>query len=129
MRATWTWLIPAVLAAGCHAKVKGSLQVDGTTFKVTECRSGRAFGFSGLQLGDDSGRHIRVLLQADGSATAAIFPPHAKRGDMLGACAELDLQTQHSRINNVQNVEGTVSLACKALGHDVRGKVTFENCH
>jgi hypothetical protein len=129
MRGKWLGLAVPLCVVGCHAKMSGDLRVDGSTFSVTECRSGQAFGFSGIQFADAAGNHIRVLLQADGSAVAAIFKPHAKRGDRLGACAQLDMHAQHSRINSITNVEGNATFNCKAVGHEVLGKVTFENCH
>ena len=122
-------LVAALPLAACHAKITSDLHVDGAPFAIAECRSGAAFGFSGLQLADASGRRLRLMQMVDGSTAVAIFPPAAERGDRLGACGTLTLQTQNSRINNIQNVKGEATLDCNAVGHQVVGHVAFENCH
>ena len=114
---------------GCHAKVTGTLQVDGITFAVEQCRSGQAFGFSGIELTDANGRRLRLLASADGTCTAAIFKGDSTTGDRLGSCGVLTMEAQSSRINSIVNVKGTAKLACEAVGHKVTGKIEFENCH
>jgi hypothetical protein len=119
----------ALLACACTSKLSGELTVDGAPFKVNECRSGRAFGYSGLQLADAGGRRLRLFLNPDGTTTLALFAEGAARGDTLGNCGLLSMETQHSTINNINNVKGTMTLQCAALGHSVAGKLDFENCH
>ncbi len=122
-------LVAALALVGCHAKITGALHVDGAAFKVAECRSGRAFGFSGIQLADAQGRRLRLMQLVDGSTVVALFPPNAARGDRLGTCGTLSMQAQNSRINNIQNMKGTATLSCNAIGHQVSGHIEFENCH
>ena len=114
---------------GCHAKVTGTLQVDGTTFAVAQCRSGQALGFSGIELTDANGRRLRLLANADGTCTAAIFRGDSTTGDRLGPCGVLTTEAQSSRINSIVNLKGTAKLACEAVGHKVAGNIEFENCH
>ena len=114
---------------GCHSKVTGTLQVDGTTFAVAQCRSGQAFGFSGIELADANGRRLRLFANPDGTCTAALFKGDSTTGDRLGPCGVLTMAAQSSRINSINNVQGTAKLACEAVGHKVAGNVGFENCH
>lgn len=122
-------LLLGVLLAACTAKITGDLQVDGTSFNIVQCRSGQAFGFSGVEFADQGGRRLRLLMSADGSADVALFQSGNTTGDTLGMCGRLTAQAQNSRINSIVNLQGDASLACDALGHKVTGKVTFENCH
>ena len=115
--------------AGCHSKVTGKLQVDGATFTVNQCRSGQAFGFSGIELTDATGRRLRLLANADGTCTAALFKGDSNTGDRLGQCGVLTMEAQSSRINSIINVKGTAKLSCEAVNHKVSGNVEFENCH
>jgi hypothetical protein len=119
----------ALLACACTSKISGDLTVDGTPFTVKECRSGRAFGFDGIQLVDTGGRTLRMLPNADGTTRVAIFAEGAARGDTLGGCGILTMQAQSSTINNIVNMKGSASLSCAAIGHSIQGKITFENCH
>jgi hypothetical protein len=121
--------VALLVAVGCHAKVTGTLQVDGTTFVVEQCRSGQAFGFSGIELTDPNGRRLRLLASADGTCTAAIFKGDSTTGDRLGSCGVLTMEAQSSRINQIVNVRGKAKLACEAVGHKVAGDIEFENCH
>jgi len=123
------WVAVVVAVAACHAKVTSDLKLDGKPFVVTGCRSGGAFGFSGIQLTDDAGTRIRLVAQVDGSTGVAVFAPNADRGDSLGACGTLEMHAQNSRINNVRNMEGNAKLSCSAVGRTLEGSVTFENCH
>ena len=116
-------------AASCHSKVTGSLQVDGSPFTVNLCRSGQAFGFSGIELSDANGRRLRLLANADGTCTAALFKGDEPQGEPLGQCGTLTMKAQSSRINNIRNLGGTAQLACETATHNVAGKVEFENCH
>lgn len=118
-----------LVLAACTAKITGDLQVDGNVFAITECRSGQALGFSGIELGDSAGRHLRLIATADGGTVAALFPANAARGDTLGSCGDLKMHAQSSRINSIVNLEGSATLACEALGHKVAGSISFENCH
>jgi len=119
----------ALAIVACKAKLAGHVTLDGASFEPTACRSGQALGFSGVELSDASGRRLRLALNVDGTTTAALFAAGAAKGDNLGACGTLVLQPQDSRINNVQNMEGTAKLSCKGAGHDLSGELEFANCH
>ena len=121
--------LAALALAGCTAKITGSLEVDGSAFEVKECRSGQAFGFSGIELTDAGGRRLRLLVNGDGTCTAALFKGDSMTGDRLGQCGALEIQAQSSRINSITNVMGKAQLACEAGGHKVSGSIEFENCH
>jgi hypothetical protein len=121
--------LAALALVGCQSKVTGMLEVDGSPFAVQECRSGQAFGFSGIELTDATGRRLRLLANADGTCTVALFKGDSPTGDQLGQCGTLTMQAQSSRINSITNVQGTAKLACEAGTHKVAGNVEFENCH
>jgi len=122
-------LLLLVALSGCHAKVTGTLQVDGADFTVTGCRSGRAFGFSGVELSDATGRRIRLFANPDGTSSGALFNGNNATGDRLGECGVLTMETQSSRINNISNIKGNAKLNCESDTHKVTGNVDFENCH
>ena len=119
----------ALALLSCTSKITGTLQVDGSTFEVKQCRSGQAFGFSGIELTDKSGNRLRVLANADGTCSAALFKGDSPTGDRLGQCGTLAMEAQSSRINSIVNVKGTAKLSCEAVNHKVSGTVEFENCH
>ena len=121
--------LAALALVGCTSKVTGTLEVDGSAFDVKECRSGQAFGFSGIQLTDATGRRLRLLVNGDGTCTAALFKGDSATGDRLGQCGPLEIQAQSSRINSITNVMGKAQLACEAVGHKIAGNIEFENCH
>jgi len=119
----------ALFCVSCQSRVTGTLEVNGSPFAVKQCRSGQAFGFSGLELTDASGRRLRLLASADGTCTAALFKGDSPTGDRLGQCGALTMQAQSSRINSIVNVKGTAKLSCEAAGQKVVGDIAFENCH
>ena len=121
--------LAALALVGCTSKVTGTLEVDGSPFAVAECRSGQAFGFSGIELKDAGGRRLRLLANGDGTCTAALFKGDSSTGDRVGQCGTLDMQAQSSRINSITNLMGKAQLACEGAGHKVSGNIEFENCH
>lgn len=121
--------LSAFALLSCTSKITGTLQVDGAPFDIKQCRSGQAFGFSGIELTDASGNRLRVLANADGTCTAALFKGDSPTGDRLGQCGTLVMAAQSSRINSIVNVKGTAKLSCEAVNHRVSGTVDFENCH
>jgi hypothetical protein len=130
MRKLTVFICLAALALlGCQSKVSGTLEVDGSSFSVQQCRSGQAFGFSGIELSDTTGRRLRLLANADGTCTAALFKGDSPTGDRLGQCGTLAMEAQSSRINSITNVRGKAKLACEAGGHKLAGEIEFENCH
>lgn len=121
--------LAAVALISCTSKVTGDLQVDGAPFTVKQCRSGQAFGFSGIELSDDGERRLRLFANADGTCTAALFKGDGATGDHLDQCGTLTMHAQSSRIDSIVNVEGTAQLACETGSHKVSGSLQFENCH
>ena len=121
--------LTALALAGCTSKVTGTLEVDGSPFAVEECRSGQAFGFSGIELKDKTGRRLRLRANGDGTCTAVLFKGDSPTGDRIGQCGALEMQAQSSRINSITNLMGKAQLSCEAAGHKVSGSIEFENCH
>lgn len=121
--------LAALAFVSCTSKVTGTLEVDGSPFAVKLCRSGQAFGFSGIELTDETGRRLRLLANVDGTCTAALFKGDSPTGEQLGQCGTLTMQAQSSRINSITNVMGTAKLDCDAASHRVSGSIEFENCH
>lgn len=119
----------ALALVSCQSKITGLLVVDGSPFEVQQCRSGQAFGFSGIELTDRAGKRLRLLANADGTCTAALFKDDSPTGTPLGQCGTLAMEAQSSRINSIVNVKGTANLSCEAVNHKVTGNVEFENCH
>lgn len=118
-------LICLVALVSCQSKITGTLVVDGSPFAVQQCRSGQAFGFSGIELTDSSGNRLRLLANADGTCTAALFKGDSPTGDRLGQCGTLAMQAQSSRINSIVKVKGKAKLACEAVNH--RSSVTWNS--
>ena len=114
---------------GCASRVSGNLEVDGTPFEAKECRSGQAFGFSGVELTDKNDRRLRLFASPDGTCSAALLDGSAPTGDRLGSCGTLTVEAQSSKINNITNIKGNAKLSCAAGNHKVSGNVDFENCH
>jgi hypothetical protein len=118
-----------LLLVGCTAKITGSVQIDGAPFTVTQCRSGRAFAFNGVELSDANGRRLRLFANPDGTSSGALFQGNNVTGDRLGECGVLSMETQPSRINSINNIKGVAKLSCDSGLHKVTGTVEFENCH
>ena len=122
-------LFAVLVLVECTAKITGTLQVDGQAFDVKQCRSGQAFGFSGVEFTDAGGRRVRLIANPDGTCAAALFSGNSATGDRLGQCGVLTMAAQSSRINSIVNLQGTAKLACEASGHKITGNDEFENCH
>lgn len=130
LRRAGVLIMLVAIACGCTSKVAGTLKLDGQPFMATECRSGAAFNFSGIQLADASSRTLRLVQRVDGGISAAVFAPGQAKGDMFdGNCGTIEIHTQNSRINNIRNVEGKATLSCSSGEHTLDGTIEFENCH
>jgi hypothetical protein len=114
---------------GCHSKVTGTLKVDDNDFAATLCRSGRAFGFYGIELTDSGGRRLRLFENPDGTCSAALFNGDSATGDGLGQCGVLTMTAQSSSVSGIRNLQGTAKLSCETGAHKVAGNFEFENCH
>lgn len=119
----------ALALTGCQSKVTGTLDVDGKPFVPRLCRSGQAFGFSGIELTDEANRRLRLLANPDGTCVAGLFKDDSGTGERLGQCGTLRVEAQSSKINSITNVRGTAQLSCKTANHQVSGQLEFENCH
>ncbi len=125
-----------VMVAGallaCRAKLSGSINVDGTTFKPSACRSGQANmpKFSGVDFTDGSGRRLRFVALENGSLRTFLFEPGAKTGSLIGqGCGTINVAEQNSTVNDVKNVQGTLSADCTGSGHHITATMNFKNCH
>lgn len=123
-------LLAASLAlCGCVAHFSGTLAVDGQPFVPVTCRSGAAYGGSGVEISDAVGYRMRLGANVDGSVGVALFQPGTAVGENLGVCGQTTISSQHSRVNGIVNMEGIAVLECEASGHRVTGQLQFENCH
>jgi hypothetical protein len=123
-------LATSVWLAGCTAHFAGALAVDGAPFAPVECRSGLALGFGGgVEIADATGHRLRLAPKLDGTAVAAVFQPGALAGEQIGACGTMWMQSQHSRVNGVVNMQGAAILSCQSAAHQLSGQIQFENCH
>ena len=130
MKKYWIAVCFAVfLLTGCTAKINSTLQLNGQPFVPTGCRSGQAFGFSGVEFTDKDGVRLRLLANADGTCSAALFKAGSAKGDAFGPCGTLAMKTQSSRINSIHNLEGAANLMCRAAARKIEGSIQFENCH
>lgn len=121
------------MLTGCSNKLIGDLSVNGEKLDVTSCRNAAAYGFSGLVL-ETSNQMKLIIAYTDTGKTHVVLLPHfgtpgRKKGVPLGSCALLEMREQHSTINNIRNVEGTVGFECTTDGYTVKGGLAFENCH
>ncbi len=124
-------LVLAALLA-CKSKTGGTITVDGAAFEIENCRSGEANvpSFDGVDFLDPSGRRVRFFLKDTGELRTFVFPPGAKKGTFVGEnCGTVNVTRKNSRVNNVQNIKGTVSANCTGGGHTVVASVNFDNCH
>src|SRR5262249_30851501 len=112
---------------GCTPRIVGTLEVDGSTFAIKGCRSGHAFGFSGLA--DEMGRRLRLLRAREGRGRGALFRQCSARGDGVGSWGVLTMTAKASRINGIHNLKGEARLSCDSGSHRIVGNVRFENCH
>lgn len=116
----------------CRAKLSGSINVDGSDFQASACRSGQANmpKFSGVDFTGSSGRRLRFVALQDGSVRTFLFEPGVKTGTLIGQnCGTISVTEQNSEVNDVKNVQGTVSADCTGSGHHVTASMTFKNCH
>lgn len=116
------------LAASCSNKIEGDVTIDGAPFSIEGCESGERNGFAGVDLDGSDGRRLRVVQTPSGAPTVFLFTGEAV-GTELGSCGSLTLVYQNSTINNIRNVKGHARLDCASGEHQVKGSVTFENCH
>jgi len=123
----YAYLLLALTA--CAAHVTSSLQVDGTAFVPTTCRSGQARGFAGVELADNQQRRLRLAQALDGTLQVVYFPPGHPVGQNLGSCGKMTLQNGIAVVNGVRNVEGNATLNCGGGSNTLRGSVAFEGCH
>ncbi len=119
----------AVFLPMCSNKLQGQATVDGTAFVPDSCRSGQRWNFVGVELEAKDGRRLRVAATVDGGGEVVLFPAGNDRGSYLHQCADLAVERQHSKINNVTNVEGKVVLHCNGDQGTATGTIEFENCH
>lgn len=123
-------VLPIVFAnCVCSNKLGGDLKMNGEPFGASSCRSGMAFGFSGVEVTGKGGTRIRVVQTPTGEGQVVLFKPGVAVGVDLGVCSTLSISDQNSSINDVKNVKGKVALKCAADALVLEGSLSFENCH
>jgi hypothetical protein len=118
----------ALFASACTAHFTGALQIDGAPFVPTECRSGPAHDFNGIELADPTDRRLRIGRNVDGTPSTVYFTPGQQIGTNLGTCGNARTVTGFGTVNGVRNLDGTVTLACSSTTPRIEGQVSFENC-
>lgn len=121
-------LVLAFTFFGCTNKIEGNVTVDGKALSWKSCRSGRVYGFAGVELVAQSGERLRLVMTPTGHNVAVYFKASTTTGITLGQCGPFELQNQSSSVNKVTNVQGKATLDCKG-SVALKGVVTFENCH
>jgi hypothetical protein len=121
-------IVGSISLAGCQAKLSGELAVNGQTFMPTSCRSGEAASFTGVDLIAANGSIVRVVQTPMNIPQVLYMQSEGAQAVPVGACGTLTLRRTNTRINDIYNVEGSVSLQC-AGAMTVSGSVRFANCH
>jgi hypothetical protein len=86
--------------------------------------------FSGVDFTDGSGRRLRFVALENGSLRTFLFEPGAKTGSLIGqGCGTINVAEQNSTVNDVKNVQGTLSADCTGSGHHITATMNFKNCH
>jgi hypothetical protein len=120
----------AALGSACVPHLASNMIVDGVPFSPTRCASGARLGFSGVELVDSDGRRLRVGWPHDNRTPAlAYYPQGAAIGQLFPACGKVNMRNGPARVNGVQEVDGTVTLACSIGQHSFSGTIEFEGCH
>jgi len=120
--AAWLLCMP-----GCKNEITASMQLDGAAFVPTSCRSGELNNFMGVDLTDDGGRVVRLVLSPSNQPLAIVIADG--KTTELGQCGALTVVRQNSTINDITNVEGNARLECEGAGRKLSGEVDFKNCH
>jgi hypothetical protein len=133
------WML---LIVGCTTpRVVGSLEVDGRPFAPTDCRTGARYRYTGVELGDTSGRRLRASIGPRRFSLVHPSPPDTgvplvtvlepgdeSGGQPVGYCGSLTVGEEMSKMP-LRDVEGKADLSCRSDQHSVVGHVEFENCH
>ena len=112
---------------GCKNEIMASMQLDGAAFVPTSCRSGEHNNFMGVDLNDDAGRVVRLVLSPSNQPLAIVIADG--KTTELGECGALTVVRQNSTINDITNVEGSATLKCEGIDRKLSGEVDFKNCH
>jgi hypothetical protein len=114
---------------GCTAHLGGDLKIDDVPFRPIHCRSGKALGFDGVELGDENAARLRLAQSSDGTPMTVYFPPGSAVGVSLGACSTLNVVPGTGAVDGIKNVDGDATLSCLTPPHTARGSISFQNCH
>ena len=116
-------------------ELEGSLKLSGertgeVSFTPTSCRSGQLSGFFGVELDAESSPGLTVRLVKDPVQGDLVAIQRAGQAPVVIKPADcdsirIDVTRTSTNINDVWNVEGSASLACKEL----RGELVFSGCH
>jgi hypothetical protein len=129
MRTSHLALVVTLSLAACSNKVGGEITVNGEKVELSSCRNGVIYGFRGVEVTAKTGLKLRIVATATDEAFVAVIPPGAETGTEIGRCGSLKISDQNSTINDVKNVEGRAKLECNSDGFDIKGTVSFANCH
>lgn len=116
----------------CKSESSGNITVNGAAFDIAECRSGEANSppFSGVAFLDSGGNQVRFVGKPAGGFTLYHFTKGQGIGTLVGEdCGSLTVNKTNTKINNIANIEGTVSANCTGSGLTVIANVNYAKCH
>ena len=116
------------LLAGCGSTVKSSLTVDGEPYHPSECRSGQGEEFFGVDLRDDSGRMLRLLVEPDHSGSAFYFADENGSAVDFTRCVDLSIERSDNDKYGQYTVDGAATVDCERGLYRIRGAVDFDGC-
>ncbi len=117
------------LMVSCSNKIEGDVTIDDARFAIESCASGQRNGFFGVDLKGSDGRLLRLVQLPSGEPQVFLFAAGGSSSADLGPCGSLSVEIQNSTINDIKNIRGQAQLNCTSDEHQVKGSVTFENCH
>ncbi|MCA9642061.1 MAG: hypothetical protein H6718_03685 [Polyangiaceae bacterium] len=116
----------------CKSESSGSITVNGAAFDIAECRSGEANSppFSGVMFFDSGGNQVRFVGKPEGGFRLFHFTKGQSIGTLVGEdCGSLTVNKTNTKINDIANIEGTVSANCTGGGQAVVANVNYAKCH
>ena len=132
-------LLPLVFGGGIAAlifhslstEVTGTLELTGDrrlAFVPSDCRSGQAYGFFGVDVVDDAGHAVRVISDpVQGPVVMVQHQPGNTERLALTGCQTLDVRIHRTNttVNDIRVLDGSAHLECP----DVKANLTFAGCH
>lgn len=123
--------IAALIFYSLGTEVTGSLELEGQrplAFVPSDCRSGQAYGFFGVDVVDESGQAVRVISDPV-HGPIVMVQRQAGQSERLAltGCRTLDVKIQRTNttVNDIRVLDGSAHLDCP----NVKANLTFTGCH